>query len=124
MQCIAPFYSKEEPNDGQVRSLKEGKERILKPGNNGVGHLYVNMYKDSKLSKRYIHRLMADAFIPNPEEKPMVRHLNDNPKDNRLENLAWGTSKENVNDAINNGTSNILKTRVPVVLIKDGISKV
>lgn len=49
-----------------------------------------------------IHRLMARIFIPNPEGYPLVRHLNDLPLDNRIENLAWGTPAMNVEDARRN----------------------
>lgn len=50
-----------------------------------------------------IHRLVAEVYIPNPENKPLVRHLNDNRFDNRVENLAWGTYEENRADALRNG---------------------
>lgn len=48
----------------------------------------------------YLHRLVAMAYIPNPNNYPIVRHLNDNPLDNRLANLAWGTQKDNVKDSL------------------------
>jgi hypothetical protein len=49
---------------------------------------------------RSVHRLVADAFLPNPNKLPIVMHLNDNPFDNRVENLKWGTQKDNIQDAI------------------------
>lgn len=52
----------------------------------------------------YLHRLVAMAYIPNPNNYPIVRHLNDNPLDNRLANLAWGTQKDNVKDSIKNNS--------------------
>lgn len=50
-----------------------------------------------------IHRLVAEAYIPNPDNLPVVMHLDDNPSNNRVENLRWGTQKQNVYDAINKG---------------------
>lgn len=50
-----------------------------------------------------VHRLLAITFIPNPDNHPLVRHLNDESLDNRLENLAWGTYRDNCADARRNG---------------------
>ena len=50
-----------------------------------------------------IHRVLAEWLIPNPNNLPMVRHLNDNKLDWRLENLAWGNDSHNMYDAIRNG---------------------
>lgn len=50
--------------------------------------------RNNKVSKNVkIHRLVAEAYIPNPNNLPVVMHLNDNPLNNRLENLKWGTQK-------------------------------
>ena len=60
--------------------------------------------RNNKVSKNVkIHRLVAEAYIPNPNNLPVVMHLDDNPLNNRLENLKWGTQKDNVNDSIING---------------------
>lgn len=62
-------------------------------------------YKCIKTKKGRIdlHRLVAKTFIPNPENKPCVCHVNDNPSDNRAENLWWGTHKENMQDMLKKG---------------------
>lgn len=51
----------------------------------------------------FIHRLLCETFIPNPNNYPLVRHLNDVKTDNRLENLSWGTRADNGSDASKNG---------------------
>ena len=58
------------------------------------GYLYVDLYKENKSYKRPIHRLIAEAFIPNPENKPTVDHKNGNRLDNSIENLRWATYSE------------------------------
>lgn len=62
--------------------------------NKSNGYLYVDLYKENKAHKRPIHRLIAETFIPNPENKPTVDHINGNRKDNRIENLRWATYSE------------------------------
>lgn len=73
----------------------------------------------------YLHRLMAQVFIPNPHNYPIVRHLNDDRDNNELENLAWGTQRDNWEDSVRNGTAQpprdewreigFKKTRKPVI---------
>ena len=79
-------------NLGRVKSLnynRTGKEGILEGVDYGYGYLYVNLYKYGKGKQCMIHRLVAMAFIPNPDNLPEVNHKNEDKTDNRVENLEW-----------------------------------
>lgn len=82
-------------NLGNVKSLKFGKERILRPGKDNHNYLIVVLCKDGKHKTRLIHRLVAFAFIPKVEGKEFVDHINGIRDDNRIENLRWCTHREN-----------------------------
>ena len=84
-------------NKGRVKSLKYGKERILRAHDNGDGYLKVQLYKNTARQYRYIHRLVAETFIANQHNLPEINHKDENKKNNRVENLEWMTSKENNN---------------------------
>ena len=66
------------------------------------GHIDMAMKHNGNRVHRYLHRLVAEAFIPNPHNYPVVRHLDDNPYNNEVWNLAWGTQYDNVQDCIYN----------------------
>lgn len=85
---------------GITRRLKG---RILQPMVSKRGYLVVALHNHGQRTFT-IHRLVADAFVPNPSNLPVVRHLNDSPMDNSLENLCWGTQGDNIRDAVRNGT--------------------
>ena len=69
--------------------------KIISPRPNGFGYMSVHPTKDCQTF--YLHRLVAEAFIPNPENKPEINHINHIRWDNRVENLEWCTHKENIN---------------------------
>jgi hypothetical protein len=103
-------------------------QRFIKPKPmDRQGHLGVCLSINGRPRYCYIHRLMAQAFIPNPEKHPIVRHLNDVPYDTDLENLAWGTQKDNHRDCVKNGHYHVVtnaerelgfsKIRIPVLAI-------
>lgn len=76
---------------GDVRNDKTG--RILKPHLGTSGYLQVMIGR--KTSPLYVHRLVASAFLPNPQNLPQVDHINGNKTDNRVENLRWVSVSEN-----------------------------
>lgn len=80
-------------NYGKVRSIK--RDIILKPYCYN-GYLYVSLYKNGEVKCCRVHRIVAQAFIPNPENKATVNHKNEVRDDNRVCNLEWNTYKENI----------------------------
>lgn len=86
-------WSKKNQKDGSVR-LKEMKQNIQSAGYNQV----MLSKKGQKPAPKLVHRLVAQAFIDNPENKQEVNHINGNKLDNRIENLEWVTHAENCFD--------------------------
>ena len=81
------------------------KERLLKPSNTSTGYKKVELYKDGKRKSFKVHRLVAIAFIPNPDNKPEVNHIDGNKINNNIDNLEWVTSSENTIHAYETGSS-------------------
>lgn len=78
---------------GQVRNDVTG--RIKKPFvNKSNGYMTVDLWKNNKSNKITVHRLLAEAFIPNPDDKPTVDHKDGNRLNNDLSNLRWATYSE------------------------------
>lgn len=80
---------------GRVRSLKRKAPHIMGQGNNGYGYLYAPLTKDGKTTNIRISRLVAEAFIPNPNNLPIVDHINHKRAENYVENLRWVSYSEN-----------------------------
>jgi hypothetical protein len=78
---------------GRVKNTKTG--RILKTGDNGRGYLTVNLCEDGVKKTHRIHRLVANAFINNPNDKEQVDHIDNNRTNNYISNLRFATIKEN-----------------------------
>ena len=79
-------------NTGKVYSYKRKKELRA----NGQGYPSVNLVNGRSSKHKYIHRLVAEAFIPNPDNKSDVNHINGVTNDNRVTNLEWTTRMENI----------------------------
>lgn len=95
-------------NMGRVRSLdrfvkaRNNKKRLVRGkmllfGDNGHGYKIVNLSKENITNLCYIHRLVAETFIPNPDNLPQVNHKDENIANNKHSNLEWCTPKYNAN---------------------------
>ena len=97
-KSIAEYEGLYEVSDlGRVKSLKYGKEKILKPRKHTCGYLHVCLYKDGKVEQPKIHRLVAEAFIPNPNNLYTVNHKDEVKTNNVASNLEWMSIKDNNN---------------------------
>lgn len=83
--------------------------RWLSPSVKDDGYTSVKLFKDGRGYQKSVHRVVAEAYIPNPESKPQVNHKDLNKKNNDVSNLEWVTQAENQSHAIRNGSN---KTRV------------
>lgn len=93
---------------GQIKSRNRRGAKgggILKPTINGFGYCIVYLSMRSKKYTRRVHRLVLEAFVGPCPDGMETRHLNGDPHDNRLENLAWGTPPENFRDKVAHGTN-------------------
>jgi len=72
-------------------------KRLLKPQSDRYGYFKVNLYRHSKMTAKTIHRLVGVAFIPNPENKPCINHIDYNKGNNFIENLEWCDHEYNYN---------------------------
>lgn len=96
-----PGYFIEE--DGTVWSESSGVRKKLKTRPDFDGYLKVNIRNNGKRCDFRVHRLVAQAFIPNPNNLPFVLHKDDNPSNPHKDNLFWGTNKDNVADMHSKG---------------------
>lgn len=108
-----PNYSINE--QGEVRNDTTG--AIKTPYVNVAnGYLTVDLYQNNKSTKVTVHRLLAEAFIPNPDNKPCIDHADGNRANNRLSNLRWATYSEN-NSRFN--SVGVRSTKVTVTHFKE-----
>lgn len=90
--------------EGNVYSVRRGGLK-LSPKRNWDGYLRIQLWKNNSCEYVSIHRLIAETFIPNPENKPFVNHINGVKDDNRSDNLEWCTQRENIVHAWETGLS-------------------
>ena len=88
-------------DDGRVWSRKTS--RWLKPADNGKGYLFVHLYNGGQSTRHYIHRLVAQAYLENPDNLPQVNHKDGDKQNNSLQNLEWCDIKQNMRHAWDNG---------------------
>ena len=103
--------------NGLYQVSDKGRVQSLNYGNTGTiallrpikiyGYLRVRLYKNNKYKNFYVHRLVAEAFIPNQKNKPDVNHKDGDKQNNTSTNLEWCTEKENTAHAIKNKLFNI-----------------
>lgn len=100
-------------NYGRLKSLignrGQYRELILKNRPNNNGYIKCELWCKGKVKNTFNHRLVAGAFIPNPEGKPFVNHKDSNPSNNHVSNLEWCTQSENIQHGYKHG--NIKPTR-------------
>ena len=88
---------------GEIYSKRHHK--LLRPKVNHDGYLRIQLWSDNQCEFVGIHRLIAETFIPNPENKPFVNHIDGNKQNNAAYNLEWCTQKENIAHAWRTGLS-------------------
>lgn len=105
-------------NFGNVKSLNyrhKNEERLLKLNVNKNGYCFVNLHIKGTAKNVLVHRLVAEAFIENPLNFPLVNHKDENKTNNNVENLEWCTQKYNLNYSLNkrNRKNNCKKNKIP-----------
>ena len=107
--------------NGSVVNTRFRKPRQIIGSTTKTGYIQVKLKDEDKYRREYLHRLVAEHFIPNPHNKPHVNHINGIKSDNRVDNLEWVTAQENMNHAIANKLitpSDYHKSNHPIKLLK------
>ena len=125
-KCIAGGYKVS--NYGEVFSVKANRE--LKQETNTAKRVYgvrkvrrVSLRVNNVQKHYLVHRLVAEAFIPNPENKPQINHKDGNPENNRVDNLEWATRSENQKHrfvVLGHKTTGWIKQQKPIMCLETG----
>lgn len=103
LEVIEPFLKNYRvTKDGRIWSTVKQDWKI--PAKDKDGYLRVTLWNKGAAKSIHVHRLVALIYLPNKDRKPQINHKNLNKEDNRLNNLEWVTSKENITHSIINGT--------------------
>lgn len=97
---VKSFQPRGGDNNGKVRT---GKAHYLTPSLSTTGYFRVSLVTNNKKKDVKIHRLVAMAFLPNPDNKPYINHKDGNKTNNAVSNLEWCTQTENINHAVKMG---------------------
>jgi HNH endonuclease/NUMOD4 motif len=90
--------------NGQIKSASKG--RLINQRLDRGGYMSVRLSMNGQTKTHYVHRLIAETFIPNPKTKPFINHINGIKTDNNIENLEWVTHAENMQHAYATGLCN------------------
>ena len=101
-------------NLGRILNLNyrnTGKSKLMTPSENTDGYFKINLRKNGETKTCYVHRLIAQTFIPNPENKPEINHIDEDKTNNRVDNLEWKWHKDNINHGTHHERSAKTRTK-------------
>lgn len=110
-----PNYEGKYQISNMGRILNNHTKRVSKGVNHGNGYLYYTFHKDGKSKNFYVHRLVAEAFISNPENKRTVNHKDFDRTNNKVENLEWCTHSEN----LKHSSDHMSRSKLSKSILKD-----
>lgn len=107
-------------NAGRVKSFRSG-VRVLKQCNDGFGYPKVRFWGNGKGVTMHVHKIVALAFVPNPDGLPQINHKNEIKTDNRPDNLEWCDSKYNNNYGLRTRKASVSLSKPVKQLSRDGV---
>ena len=97
-------------SDGDVLSVRHGKPLRAEP--NTCGYLRVGLHKNGRVKRVFVHRIVAELFVENPDNESVVNHINADITDNRADNLEWCSQKDNIAYSRSLGNQNDVSVEV------------